>query len=139
MPLIAVRLLPLWLLLAGLAGPAHAQTASTDSLRGILARTPSDSSRVLLLLKLAHTYRASRPDSTMHLAQQAWQLARQVGFAKGRGRAQGVIGSALRERGELPKAFANQLIALEISQKTNDREGEARICLAPREPTRARV
>ncbi|GAA3959714.1 ATP-binding protein [Hymenobacter antarcticus] len=125
MPLIAVRLLSLWLLLAGLAYPAQAQTAGTDSLRGILAHTPADSSRVLLLLKLAHTYRASRPDSTLHLAQQAWQLARQVGFAKGRGRAQGMIGAALRERGELPKAFANQLIALEISQKTNDLEGEA--------------
>ena len=125
MSLFALRLLPLWLLLAGLACPVQAQNASTDSLRRLLARAPSDTSRVLLLLKLGYTYRASQPDSTMHLAQQAWQLAQQVGFDKGRGRAQSMIGAALREQGELPKAFANQLIALNISQRSKDLEGEA--------------
>ena len=125
MSLFALRLLPLWLLLVGLAYPVQAQNTSTDSLRRVLARAPSDTSRVLLLLKLGYTYRASQPDSTMHLAQQAWQLAQQVGFDKGRGRAQSMIGAALRERGELPKAFANQLIALTISQRSKDLEGEA--------------
>ena len=71
MSLFALRLLPLWLLLAKLAYPVQAQNASTDSLRLVLARAPSDTSRVLLLLKLGYTYRASQPDSTMHLAQQA--------------------------------------------------------------------
>jgi two-component system NtrC family sensor kinase len=92
--------------------PAAAYTATTNSLRRALPHKPPDSTRVLLLLQLAYTYRSSKPNSTMYLAQEAWQLARQVGFDKGRGRAQGMIGATLRERGELPKAFANQLIAL---------------------------
>jgi C4-dicarboxylate-specific signal transduction histidine kinase len=119
------RLLPLWLLLAGLCPPAHAQTGATDSLRLALTHTPADSNRVLLLLKLAYTYRSSQPDSTMTMAQQAWQLAQQVAFVKGQGRAQGMIGAALRERGELPKAFANQIQAYQISRQTRDLQGQA--------------
>ena len=126
MPHVALRLLlPLWLLLVGFAPAAHAQTAATDSLRHALMRTAPDSNRVLLLLKLAHTYRASKPDSTLLLAQQALRLAQRVGFVKGQGRAQGMVGSALRERGELPKAFANQLIAYQTSRRVSDLEGQA--------------
>ncbi|MBU6119930.1 hypothetical protein [Hymenobacter siberiensis] len=61
----------------------------------------------------------------MYLAQKAWQLARQLNFDKGRGRAQGVIGMVLRERGELPKAYANQQIALQLSCQSHNPEGEA--------------
>ena len=126
MPTAAWRLLlPLWLLLTSLAPAAHAQTAATDSLRRALARTVPDSSRVLLLVKLAHSYRTSQPDSTMRLAQKAWQLARKTGDEKGQGRAQSLVGAALRERGELPKAFANQLAAYQLSRRTGDLEGQA--------------
>jgi C4-dicarboxylate-specific signal transduction histidine kinase len=126
MPHVALRLLlPLWLLLAGLAPAARGQTAATDSLRRALTQAPADSNRVLLLLKLAYTYRSSKPDSTMSLAQAAWQLAQQVHFVKGQGRAQGMMGAALRERGELPKAFANQILAYQISRQSRDLEGQA--------------
>ncbi|MGY3091434.1 two-component system NtrC family sensor kinase [Hymenobacter sp. UYAg731] len=127
MPAPAARLLLLflWLCLTGWGHYAHAQNPATDSLRRMLAHTPADSARVLLLLELGRTYRASQPDSTMYLAQQAWQLARRLNFDKGRGRAQGMIGMVLRERGELPKAYANQLIALQISRQSHDPEGEA--------------
>ena len=127
MPAPAARLLLLflWLFLPGGGHWAHAQSPATDSLRRALARTPADSARVLLLLELSRSYRASRPDSMMHLAQEAWELARRLNFNKGRGRAQGMIGMALRERGDLPKAYANQLIALQISRKSHDPEGEA--------------
>ncbi|GAB3860166.1 hypothetical protein GCM10028822_37880 [Hymenobacter terrigena] len=127
MPVPAARLLLLflWLSLTGWGHRVHAQTPATDSLRRVLARTPADSARVLLLLELARTYRASQPDSTMYLAQEAWQLARQLNFDRGRGRAQGMIGMVLRERGDLPKAYANQLIALQISRQSHDAEGEA--------------
>ncbi|MBO2008577.1 ATP-binding protein [Hymenobacter negativus] len=122
---VALRLLlPLWLLLS-LAPAARAQTVATDSLRLALSHALADSSRVLLLLKLASTYRSSKPDSTLELAQQACELARQVSFVKGQGRAQGMIGSALRERGELPKAFANQIQAYQISRQCRDLQGQA--------------
>ncbi|WP_210514748.1 ATP-binding protein [Hymenobacter terricola] len=124
MPAAAMRLLLLVWLLSGGAN-AGAQNPATDSLRHALARTPADSSRVLLLLELARTYRASKPDSTMYLAQRAWQLARRVEFDKGRGRAQSMVGMVLRERGELPKAFANQLIARQVTRQSHDLEGEA--------------
>ena len=127
MPASAARLLLLllWLSLSGWGLNARAQSPATDSLRRVLAHTPPDSARVLLLLELGRTYRASKPDSTMYLAQKAWQLARQLNFDKGRGRAQGVIGMVLRERGELPKAYANQQIALQLNRQSHDPEGEA--------------
>ncbi|MDB5268348.1 MAG: tetratricopeptide repeat protein [Hymenobacter sp.] len=127
MPAPAARLLLLflWLSLAGGGPSVRAQSPATDSLRRMLAHTPADSVRVLLLLELGRTYRASQPDSTMYLAQEAWQLARRLNFDKGRGRAQGMIGMVLRERGELPKAYANQLIALQLSRQSHDPEGEA--------------
>ena len=127
MPAPAVRplLLFLWLSVVGWGLSAHAQSPATDSLRRVLAHTPADSARVLLLLELGRSYRASKPDSTMTLAHEAWQLARRLNFDKGRGRAQGMIGMVLRERGELPKAYANQLIALQISRQSHDPEGEA--------------
>lgn len=127
MPVPAARLLLLflWLSLTGWGQRAYAQSPATDSLRRILAHTPADSARVLLLLELGRSYRASQPDSTMYLAQEAWQLARQLNFDKGRGRAQGMIGMVLRERGELPKAYANQLIGLQLSRQSHDPEGEA--------------
>ena len=126
MPLSAVRLLlPLWLLVAAPGHPARAQTRTTDSLRQLVARTPPDTSRVLLLLKLAYTYRASRPDSTVRQVQRALRLARQLGFGKGEGRALNMAGASLRERGELPKAFAHQLEALRLARAHHDPEGEA--------------
>ena len=118
-------LLPLWMLLASLGTPANAQTAATDSLRSVLARTPPDSSRVRLLLKLAYTYRASRPDSTLHLARRALGLARHLRFGQGEGRALGLLGAALRERGELPRSFAYQLAAGQLGRANHDVEGEA--------------
>lgn len=118
-------LLSLWLLLGGIARPAGAQTAATDSLRRVLARTPSDSGRVRQLLKLAYTYRASQPDSALHLAQRALALARQRGLGKGEGRSLGLLGALLREQGELPRAFACQLAARKLSRANQDEEGEA--------------
>ena len=115
----------LWLLWAGVAQPAGAQTAATDSIRRLVARTPPDSSRVRLLLTLAYTYRASRPDSTLHLTQRALALARRLGFSQGEGRALGILGAALRERGELPRAFAYQLAARALSRASHDGQGEA--------------
>lgn len=82
LPFAVRRLLFVWLLLAGVLPPAAAQTATTNSLRRALRHTPPDSTRVLLLLQLAYTYRSYKPDSTMYLAQETWQLARRVGFEK---------------------------------------------------------
>ena len=91
----------------------------------MLAQTPADSNRVLQLLKLGYSYRAYKPDSTMHLAQQALRMARRVGFGKGEGRALSMVGQVQRERGQLPEAFATQLQALRICRQNHDAEGEA--------------
>ena len=112
-------------MLAGRAQPAAAQTAATDSLRQALGGVAPDTGRVLLLLKLAYTYRASRPDSTVRLAQRARALAQQLGYDKGEGRALSMVGASLRERGELPAAFAAQLAAQQFSRRARDPEGEA--------------
>ncbi|OGX89089.1 hypothetical protein BEN47_08160 [Hymenobacter lapidarius] len=119
------RVLLLWLLLAGLAPVANAQTAASDSLRRAVAQAPADSGRVLLLLQLAYSYRASRPDSTVRLAQRALAVARRVGFGKGEGRALSMLGAVQRERGQLPEAFATQLQALQLCRELPDAEGEA--------------
>ena len=124
MPPFAVRrLLFVWLLLAGVLPPTAAQTATTNSLRRALPHTPPDSTRVLLLLQLAYTYRSSKPDST-YLAQEAWQLARRVAAEKWA--FMGELSAGIAHELQNPLAFMQNFAEVSVALLDGDRAGAAR-------------
>jgi len=102
------------------------QKPEADSIKKLLAQNPSDTSRVLLLIRLSNAYNFYLPDSAIILAQAAIQDAQRLHFARGEARALNVLGSALRLQGELPQSLETCIKALRISRTIHDRESEAR-------------
>src|SRR5215203_6111401 len=102
------------------------QNQEVDSIKKVLAQNQTDTSRVLLLIRLGNAYNFFLPDSAIILAQEALQNARTLHFARGEARALNVLGSALRLQGELPQSLETCMKALRISRAIQDRESEAR-------------
>jgi two-component system, NtrC family, sensor kinase len=102
------------------------QKREADSIKKLLAQNQSDTSRVLLLVRLSNAYNFYLPDSAIILAQEAVQDAQRLHFARGEARALNVLGSVLRLQGELPQSLETCIKALQISRTIHDRESEAR-------------
>ncbi|MEP7374744.1 MAG: ATP-binding protein [Chitinophagaceae bacterium] len=101
------------------------QIAETDSLKRLLAQASPDTTRVVLLNRLAGLYRFNKPDSAIILIQQGLQLARKLNYTRGEVRALSAFGEALRFQGEYPTAMATEFEALRISRNSHDPEPEA--------------
>ncbi|MBC7827399.1 MAG: tetratricopeptide repeat protein [Chitinophagaceae bacterium] len=104
---------------------AVSQTSDTDSLKKLLAQTDADTTRVLLLSRLAGAYRFSNLDTALILSQQALLLSRKLNFTRGEVRALNLLGSTLQSLGEYPKALEAEFEALRMSKSSHDREAEA--------------
>ncbi|GAB2579569.1 hypothetical protein GCM10027190_31570 [Spirosoma areae] len=96
-----------------------------DSLNRVLAHTPQDTSRVLLLYRLANNYRTFSPDSSLKLAQEALQLAQRLNFGKGEILALSSIGASMRNHGELPQSLNYAFKALSIARTGHHEKEEA--------------
>jgi len=90
-----------------------------------LAQTHSDTGRLLLQIRLANTYNFYKSDSAITLIQNTIQEARRLQFARGEARGLNVLGLAMTQQAELPKALENYFHALQISRSVHDREAEA--------------
>ncbi|MCW3105904.1 MAG: histidine kinase [Segetibacter sp.] len=99
---------------------SHAQSDVRDSLNQLLQKEKSDTSRVLLLVRLGGQYSQSKPDSAMLLALQGLELSRRIGFAKGEAASLNGIGNAYGPSGNYPKQMQVYLQALAIREKIND-------------------
>ncbi|UOG76940.1 ATP-binding protein [Hymenobacter tibetensis] len=115
-----------WLLLVLPVVRAVGQSPQTAALEQELARTTTDTSRVLLLANLSATYRYSHFDSVQKYAQQGLRLARRIGYHKGEGRCLSRLAILYSERGNLPEALRLNLQALQLNQQSNDLEGKSR-------------
>jgi two-component system, NtrC family, sensor kinase len=113
------------LFLTSVFSDAFGQEPVIDSLKKLLVETNQDSSRVLLLIKLASEYQFFKLDTAMMLAHQAIDLAQQLHFAKGEIRALTRLGEVLRIRGEFPQALEANLRGLQLSRQTDNLEEEA--------------
>src|SRR5689334_16677994 len=102
------------------------QTTEAERVKGLLAQTRIDTSRVLLQVALAHSYLFFQLDSGIILAQQALQQARKLTFARGEWKALNEVGQALNLNGELVLALETQFQALQICRASGDLECEAR-------------
>jgi two-component system NtrC family sensor kinase len=106
------------LLLLALAPPTRGQrnVAATDSLRRQLAANPPDTTRVLLLARLAYEYTQTNPLATLRYGQQSLRLAQKIKFRRGECLALVRLGSGLREAGNYPAALEIGLQALRLAQ-----------------------
>ncbi|SDY67127.1 tetratricopeptide repeat-containing sensor histidine kinase [Hymenobacter psychrophilus] len=113
-------------LLLLLPGAARAQSPQSRPLQLALARTTTDTARVLLLADLAATYRYSRFDSVSYYAHQGLRLARRIGYVQGEGRCLSRLAILPGERGNLPQALRLNLAALRLNEESQDLEATAR-------------
>ncbi len=87
-----------------------------NSLKHQFTIVTQDTSRVLILAKLAEAYRYTAPDSALLYGQRSLSLARQIKFPKGEVNALLSISFVLRELGDFPKALETGLKALKIAE-----------------------
>src|SRR5882724_10155332 len=104
----------------------HGQTQEADSIRRLLVQPLSDTSRILLLVRLSNTYNFFQTDSAIILARQAIEEARNLQFIRGEGRGLNSLGAAQRLQGDLPHSLESHLQALQISRSAHDEEEEIR-------------
>ena len=105
--LIAVLLICAWL-------NANAQNSETDSLKQLLQHEKIDTSRIILLGKLATVYLYSKPDTSMLLALQGLALAQKIKFDRGEAFCLRMISDAYDNLGNYPKSLDYCLQALKI-------------------------
>jgi len=94
----------------------------TDSLRLLLATTPPDSGRVLLLAQLAYEHTQTDPLATIAYGKQALLLAQQLRFRRGEGLALVRLGSGFREAGNYPAALQMGLQGLRLAEVLHNPE-----------------
>ncbi len=101
----------------------NAQTDTIDKLKQLLKNEKQDTSRVLLLTKLAYEYLQSKPDTTLQLAQEGLSLARKIGFDKGEAEGLTKIGNAYNNLGNYSKALENLFQAKKVFENIHDQMG----------------
>jgi signal transduction histidine kinase len=104
---------------------SFAQSAASDSLFQLLSTTKEDTSRVMLISRLARTYAFSKPDSALLLNQQGVELSRKINFRKGEATCLRGIASVFTTKGNYPAALTTDLQALKISEEIKDERGIA--------------
>ncbi|HNX78429.1 MAG TPA: tetratricopeptide repeat protein [Prolixibacteraceae bacterium] len=107
--------------------PGNARNVPGDSLELVLNPELADTSVVLLMAEVAEKYWYSNPDTSFHLAQKGFALARQIGFIKGEANCLRNMGVILDLSGNYPAALEHYLQALEKYETLNDHNGIIKI------------
>ncbi|MBC7921865.1 MAG: tetratricopeptide repeat protein [Ferruginibacter sp.] len=125
------RIVTLLTLLAGslLTVPVQAQQHRIDSLERRLANAPADTNRVLLLAQLSDQYRSwgSDPHQTKRYAEQCMQLAYQLNYPFGKGKAHNAMGSYHYNGNQNPAALQHYQKALQFYQQAGRKVALAHI------------
>lgn len=109
-------IMPLVLLVSLLLiGPLRAQQAQIDSLERLLAHTPADTNRVLLLSDLSNQYKnwGSDQEKTRSYAEQCMRLAYQLDYTLGKGKAHNALGNYYYNGNKSQQAVKQYQIALQ--------------------------
>ena len=96
---------------------SHAQRSKIDSLGHLLSNEKRDSNKVTFLWKLAEQYQSFKPDTALHLAHEALELARRIKFIEGESRSLAILANSEYFLGNYPKALENYLLKLKIEEK----------------------
>ena len=107
---------------------SHAQpSAVRDSLIKLLITLPDDTNKVNTLYLLAFEYNLTKPDKTLLLAQQAYELSRKLHYLTGEARALNNIATGLVQFGDYAKGLKSYIQAREIYIQLKNVQGEATI------------
>lgn len=113
----------IFLLIFLLADDGYSQNTATDSLWHLLSIAKEDTSRALLLGRIASTYVYSKPDSALRIVQQGLILSRKIKFHKAEGNCLNIIGLVFQTTGNYPKALEMFLQSLKIRESIHDERG----------------
>ncbi|MFI5160788.1 MAG: ATP-binding protein [Sphingobacteriales bacterium] len=122
-----MKKITLTLILLGLILGAQAQHKVNDSLRAKLSHVTDDSTRVAIMLLLAHNYYLSHPDSNIIMSQQAYVIAERDKFMPQQAGALNDMATAYASLGDYPKAIQLFYTSLRIAESTHDALGIVRI------------
>ena len=117
---------PVFFLLLFTSTLTYGQKTVADSINRLLAKDLPDTSRILLKIRLSSAYNFYMLDSAISVIKEASNEAQRLRFKRGEARALNVLGSVLRNTGELPQALESYFQALEICRAIHDREEETR-------------
>jgi len=117
---------PVFFLLLFTSILTYGQKTVADSINRLLAKDLPDTSRILLKIRLSSAYNFYMLDSAISVIKEASNEAQRLRFKRGEARALNILGSVLRNTGELPQALESYFQALEICRAIHDREEETR-------------
>ena len=90
-----------------------------DSLKHELVLAKNDTSRVLILAKLASAYNGFYPDTVNFYGKEALALAERINFSRGKVRAFITLGLGFQLEGEYPQSFDYLYRGLKIAEDKN--------------------
>ncbi len=96
---------------------------AVDSLRAVLNRAPSDSTRFNCLIALAGEYIGPDPDTTFAICQTARSVAAKTGRPGDVGEVEGWLGYLEEQRGNIPQALAHYASSLNEAERLHDSAG----------------
>jgi len=91
-----------------------------DSLNIRYKNEKSDTAKILLLPEIAYEYSIDKPDTCLYIGNLALQESQKIGFIRGIGYANWVIGRAYLWKREKDKALEHTTNAINIGKKIND-------------------
>lgn len=115
----------LYLFLSNCALLSAQNKATIEQLEQAYNSATSDTAKILRLIDIAFQYYSSKPDTTIQLAQAAFQRANDIGFIKGMAWASNRTGVGYYLKGEYPTALEYYQQALSLFQKINEKKGVA--------------
>ncbi|MBD0288888.1 MAG: hypothetical protein ICV79_26200, partial [Flavisolibacter sp.] len=100
--------------------PDPAKLQNTDSLRRLLNQADADTTKVDLLILLAHAYLLTNKDSALWYTQQATDLAQRINYLRGQFGARTRMVLLFRDAGNYSEAVKLLLTNLEIAEQYKD-------------------
>ncbi|MCW3093220.1 MAG: tetratricopeptide repeat protein [Ferruginibacter sp.] len=107
----------LLIVLAMISALLFSQNRQVDSLRTVLENEKADTGRIIAMYQLSRAYQASKPDSALLLAQDAYYLAKNKRFIKGESWALNQMALAFTSIGNFPRALEYYIQQLKIEEK----------------------
>ena len=102
---------------------AAAQKTEADSLMENLSKDQPDTNRIFILNRLSKIYQTSKPHTSMVLAREALEIARNIGFKRGQAESLNCIGNVYLVYGNHPLALEAYLEMLKIYEELKHAKG----------------